>query len=171
MQREQNAAEAIAPTPSRDPASFDSGARFRACPVYPDITKTIGNTPVVKISDKMCPEGVEVYAKCEYFNPLSSVKDRLALAIIQDAEARGDLKPGAPEPVVRACTSPAIHHLRSRLVLPSNCGSHFPIVWQGTLSSRRRRATRALRLRWSVPSEGTSVSSAWQSPSPSSAAS
>ena len=62
--------------------------------LYDDITKTIGNTPVVKISDKMFPEGVDIYAKCEYFNPLSSVKDRLALAIIQDAEARGDLKPG-----------------------------------------------------------------------------
>ena len=54
----------------------------------------IGNTPVVKISDKMCPPDVDLYVKCEYFNPLSSVKDRLALAIIQDAEARGDLKPG-----------------------------------------------------------------------------
>ena len=40
-------------------------------------------TPVVKISEKMCPPGVTMYAKCEYFNPLSSVKDRLALAIIQ----------------------------------------------------------------------------------------
>ena len=37
----------------------------------------------MKISDKMCPPGVTMYAKCEYFNPLSSVKDRLALAIIQ----------------------------------------------------------------------------------------
>ena len=62
--------------------------------LYDDVTKTIGNTPVVKISDKMCPPGVDLYVKCEYFNPLSSVKDRLALAIIQDAEARGDLKPG-----------------------------------------------------------------------------
>ena len=62
--------------------------------MYEDITKTIGNTPVVKISDKLCPEGVEIYAKCEYFNPLSSVKDRLALAIIQDAEKKGLLKPG-----------------------------------------------------------------------------
>merc|ERR1719271_2221624 len=62
--------------------------------LYSDVTSTIGNTPVVKISDKMCPPGVELYAKCEYFNPLSSVKDRLALAIIQEAEARGDLKPG-----------------------------------------------------------------------------
>ncbi|KAL1528392.1 hypothetical protein AB1Y20_009742 [Prymnesium parvum] len=59
-----------------------------------DITATIGNTPVVKISDKLCPPGVEIFAKCEFFNPLSSVKDRLALAIIQDAEKRGELKPG-----------------------------------------------------------------------------
>ena len=62
--------------------------------LHPDVTTTIGNTPVVKISDKMCPEGVEVYAKCEYFNPLSSVKDRLALAIIEGAEKDGTLKPG-----------------------------------------------------------------------------
>jgi cysteine synthase A len=62
--------------------------------VYEDITKTIGNTPIVKISDKLCPEGVELYAKCEYFNPLSSVKDRLALAIIDAAEKSGELKPG-----------------------------------------------------------------------------
>ena len=57
--------------------------------LYDDITGTIGNTPVVKISDKLCPPGVSMYAKCEYFNPLSSVKDRLALAIIEDAE-KGD---------------------------------------------------------------------------------
>ena len=50
--------------------------------------------PVVKISEKLAPPGVEVYAKCEYFNPLSSVKDRLAVAIIEDAETRGELKPG-----------------------------------------------------------------------------
>merc|ERR1719267_159767 len=62
--------------------------------LYSDITQTIGNTPVVKISDKMCPPGVELYAKCEFFNPLSSVKDRLALAIIEEAEKSGKLKPG-----------------------------------------------------------------------------
>ena len=42
--------------------------------LYDDITQTIGNTPVVKISDKLAPPGVTVYAKCEFFNPLSSVK-------------------------------------------------------------------------------------------------
>jgi len=59
-----------------------------------DITETIGNTPVVKISDKTCPPGRTIYAKCEFFNPLSSVKDRLALAIIEQAEKDGKLKPG-----------------------------------------------------------------------------
>jgi len=49
---------------------------------------------VVKISDKMVPAGRTIYAKCEFFNPLSSVKDRLALAIIEDAEAKGLLKKG-----------------------------------------------------------------------------
>ena len=42
--------------------------------VFEDITETIGNTPVVKINDRMCPKGRTIYAKCEYFNPLSSVK-------------------------------------------------------------------------------------------------
>ena len=62
--------------------------------LYADVTETIGNTPIVRISDKLAPAGVEVYAKLEYFNPLSSVKDRLALAIIEDAEKSGKLKPG-----------------------------------------------------------------------------
>ena len=62
--------------------------------IYDDVTQTIGNTPVVKISDKLTPQGVELYAKCEFFNPLASVKDRLALAIIEDAEQKGLLKPG-----------------------------------------------------------------------------
>ena len=47
------------------------------------------SAPVVKISDKLNPYPVDVYAKCEFFNPLSSVKDRLALAIIEDAEKKG----------------------------------------------------------------------------------
>jgi cysteine synthase len=49
---------------------------------------------MVKISDKTAPAGRTIYAKCEFFNPLSSVKDRLALAIIEDAEAKGLLKKG-----------------------------------------------------------------------------
>jgi len=59
-----------------------------------NITELVGNTPMVKISDKICPPGRTIYAKCEYFNPLSSVKDRLAVAIVEDLEKQGKLKPG-----------------------------------------------------------------------------
>ena len=61
--------------------------------IYNDILETVGNTPVVKIQ-RLAPEGVEMYVKVEAFNPLGSVKDRLALGIILDAERRGVLKPG-----------------------------------------------------------------------------
>jgi len=61
--------------------------------IYDNILDTIGNTPVVRIH-RMAPEGVEIFVKCEAFNPLSSVKDRLAYAIVTDAERRGVLKPG-----------------------------------------------------------------------------
>ncbi len=58
-----------------------------------NILETIGNTPVVKIN-KLAPDGVNLYAKIEAFNPLGSVKDRLALGVIEDAEKRGALSPG-----------------------------------------------------------------------------
>jgi len=61
--------------------------------IHENITSLIGDTPVVKIN-KLAPGGVEMYVKCEYFNPLSSVKDRLALAVIEDGEKSGKLKPG-----------------------------------------------------------------------------
>jgi cysteine synthase len=60
---------------------------------YNNILGTIGGTPVVKLS-KLAPEGINLYAKVESFNPLSSVKDRLALGIIEAAEKSGALKPG-----------------------------------------------------------------------------
>src|SRR6201991_1962859 len=62
-------------------------ARFR------NILETIGDTPVVKLN-RLAPKGVDVYVKIESFNPMSSVKDRLALAIIEDAECSGALQPG-----------------------------------------------------------------------------
>jgi len=61
--------------------------------IYDSILGTIGNTPIVRIN-KLAPKNVTLYVKCEFFNPLSSVKDRLAIAIIEDAERRGTLKPG-----------------------------------------------------------------------------
>ena len=60
---------------------------------YANILETVGNTPVVKIN-KLAPPDVNLFVKVEAFNPLGSVKDRLALGVIEDAERSGRLKPG-----------------------------------------------------------------------------
>ena len=60
---------------------------------FANILETVGNTPVVKIN-KLAPAGIDLYVKIEAFNPLGSVKDRLALGVIEDAEKKGQLKPG-----------------------------------------------------------------------------
>jgi cysteine synthase A len=60
---------------------------------YANILETVGNTPVVKIG-KLTPPGKNLFVKIEAFNPLGSVKDRLALGVIEDAERSGALKPG-----------------------------------------------------------------------------
>ena len=60
---------------------------------FENILGTIGNTPVVRIN-KLAPAGVNLYVKVEAFNPLGSVKDRLALGVIEAAEKSGELKPG-----------------------------------------------------------------------------
>ena len=61
--------------------------------LFDSIVDTIGNTPCIRIN-KLAPEGVRLYVKAEAFNPAASVKDRLAISIIEEAEKRGDLKPG-----------------------------------------------------------------------------
>jgi cysteine synthase A len=61
--------------------------------LYDSVLDTIGNTPVIKINN-IGPEGVNLYVKAEFFNPASSVKDRLAISIIEEAEKSGALKPG-----------------------------------------------------------------------------
>jgi cysteine synthase len=60
---------------------------------FANILETVGNTPAVRIN-KLAPPNVNLYVKIEAFNPLGSVKDRLALGVIEDAEKRGELKPG-----------------------------------------------------------------------------
>ena len=60
---------------------------------FENILETIGRTPVVRLN-KIAPEGINLYVKIESFNPMGSVKDRLALGIIEDAEKSGALKPG-----------------------------------------------------------------------------
>ena len=61
--------------------------------LYDSIIDTIGNTPCIRIN-KLAPQGVRLYVKAEAFNPAASVKDRLAISIIEEAEKRGELKPG-----------------------------------------------------------------------------
>jgi cysteine synthase A len=66
---------------------FDVGRKFQ------NILETVGNTPVVRVG-KLAPAGSNLFVKIEAFNPLGSVKDRLALGVIEDAERTGKLKPG-----------------------------------------------------------------------------
>jgi cysteine synthase A len=61
--------------------------------LYDSIVDTVGDTPAVRIN-RLAPEGVTIYVKCEVFNPAASVKDRIALNIIEAAEREGRLKPG-----------------------------------------------------------------------------
>lgn len=61
--------------------------------IYNSILDTIGHTPVVKVNN-LGPKHVNLYVKIESFNPMGSVKDRLALGVIEDAERKGELKPG-----------------------------------------------------------------------------
>jgi cysteine synthase len=63
--------------------------------IYSDITKTVGNTPLVKLNRIAEGLGATIVAKVESFNPLSSIKDRIGVAMIEDAEKRGKLIPGA----------------------------------------------------------------------------
>ncbi|HET6196837.1 MAG TPA: pyridoxal-phosphate dependent enzyme [Acetobacteraceae bacterium] len=60
---------------------------------FANVLETVGNTPVVRVN-KLAPDGVNLFVKIEAFNPMGSVKDRLALGIIEDAERRGLLRPG-----------------------------------------------------------------------------
>jgi len=61
--------------------------------LYDSVVDTIGNTPCIRVNH-IAPKHVRMYVKAEYFNPAASVKDRLAISIIEEAERRGDLRPG-----------------------------------------------------------------------------
>jgi cysteine synthase A len=106
--------------------------------IHDSILGTIGRTPVVRIN-RLAPTGVEMYAKLEAFNPMSSVKDRLALGIILDAEARGTLKPG--QMVVEATSG------NTGIALAMVCAAKgYPFVsfMVETFSIERRKVMRAL---------------------------
>ena len=64
--------------------------------LYDSVVDTIGNTPCIRVN-RLAPEGVTIYVKSEFFNPAASVKDRLAISIIEEAERRGDAVPGGTD--------------------------------------------------------------------------
>jgi cysteine synthase A len=106
--------------------------------IYDNILGTIGRTPVVRIN-RLAPAGITMYVKCEFFNPLSSVKDRLAIAIIEDAERRGALKPG--QTVVEATSG------NTGIALAMVCaakGYPFVAVMVESFSIERRKVMRGL---------------------------
>ena len=61
--------------------------------LYQSVVDTIGNTPCIKVNS-LGPDHVNLYVKAEFFNPAGSVKDRLAISIIEEAEKRGNLNQG-----------------------------------------------------------------------------
>jgi cysteine synthase A len=106
--------------------------------IHDSILGTVGDTPIVRIN-RLAPPGVHMYAKLEYFNPMSSVKDRLALAIILDAEQRGTLAPG--QMVVEATSG------NTGIALAMVCAARgYPFVafMTETFSVERRKLMRAL---------------------------
>src|SRR5712675_363711 len=106
--------------------------------IYDNILGTIGRTPIVRIQ-RLAPQGVTMYVKFEFFNPLGSVKDRLAIGIIEDAERRGQLKPG--QTVVEATSG------NTGISLAMVCaakGYPFVAVMVETFSVERRRIMRML---------------------------
>ena len=106
--------------------------------IYNDIIETIGETPVVRIN-KMGPKYQNIFVKCEAFNPLASVKDRLAIAIISDAEESGKLTPG--QTVVEATSG------NTGIALAMVCaarGYPFVATMVETFSIERRKIMKAL---------------------------
>ena len=106
--------------------------------IYDNILGTIGRTPIVGIQ-RLAPRHVTMYVKCEFFNPLASVKDRLAIAIIEDAERSGALKPG--QTVVEATSG------NTGIALAMVCaakGYPFVATMAETFSVERRKIMRLL---------------------------
>ncbi|MCX4190407.1 cysteine synthase A [Methylophaga sp. OBS3] len=106
--------------------------------IYNSILDTIGNTPIVRLNH-IAPKHVDMYVKVESFNPMASVKDRLAIAIIEDAEQRGVLKPGMT--VVEATSG------NTGIALAMVCaakGYKFVATMVETFSVERRKIMRAL---------------------------
>ena len=106
--------------------------------IYDNILQTIGNTPIIKLN-RLSPDHVTMYVKVEAFNPLASVKDRLAYAIIKDATDSGTLAPG--QTVIEATSG------NTGIALAMVCavtGHPFVATMVETFSIERRKIMRAL---------------------------
>jgi cysteine synthase A len=105
--------------------------------LYDSILDTVGNTPIIKLQ-RLAPKHATVYVKAEAFNPGGSVKDRLALGIVLDAERRGLLKPG--DTIVEATSGNTGIALA---MIAAARGYKFVAVMTETFSIERRKAMRA----------------------------
>ncbi len=106
--------------------------------IHDSILGTIGDTPVVRVN-RLAPPHATMYVKCEFFNPLSSVKDRLAIAVIEDAERRGALQPG--QTVVEPTSG------NTGIALAMVCaakGYPFVAIMADSFSVERRKLMKAL---------------------------
>mgnify|MGYP001817292441 FL=1 len=106
--------------------------------IYNDILETIGHTPIVRLN-RIAPDHTTVYVKVEAFNPMASVKDRLAYAIINDAEQRGLLSPG--QTVIEATSG------NTGIALAMVCaarGYQFVATMAESFSIERRKIMRGL---------------------------
>src|SRR5690606_13070706 len=106
--------------------------------IYDSILDTIGNTPIVKLA-RLAPTHTTTHVKLESFNPMASVKDRLAIAVIDDAERRGVRKPG--QTVIEATSG------NTGIALAMVCaarGYPFVATMAESFSIERRKIMRAL---------------------------
>jgi len=106
--------------------------------IYDNILQTIGNTPVIRLN-RMGPDHVEIFVKVESFNPLASVKDRLAYAIVTDAMQKGELKQG--DTVVEATSG------NTGIALAMVCAAYglsFVATMADSFSIERRKIMRGL---------------------------
>jgi S-sulfo-L-cysteine synthase (O-acetyl-L-serine-dependent) len=142
--------------PALDPGEARAGelllglARAR---VVDSVIELVGNTPLLRLRrlESTCP-GVEIWAKCEFANPGGSVKDRAALRIIRDAQARGDLQPG-----MRLIDSTSGNTGIAYSMVGAALGVPITLVMPSNVSEPRKQVTRAFgtELVFSDPMEGS----------------
>jgi cysteine synthase A/O-ureido-L-serine/cysteine synthase len=126
--------------------------------IFESVLDTVGSTPIIRLP-KIGPSGTKLYAKVECVNPGGSVKDRLALSVVLDAERRGELRPGD---TIVECTSGNVGI--SLAMIAAARGYKFVAVMGDTFSMERRKLIRAFGgkvLLFEVPEMGSAGGNAW----------